>query len=230
MAGRISYYGGIVLNGLVLDLDAGKKDSYIGYGSSWIDISNNNNNGTLINGPTFSSNNGGVLIFDGVDDYCVNPLSLGFTGPLTVMTFAKSNTPVWSNYGGLGSARFNNGYIIHTNLGLSSVTYYILNSTGTYFTLNTVTPSNIQNYNFYAITTNGTNQHKSYLNDTLVGTSTTNITRTNSNISQNNFLASDSGVSGRFTALTIGSHLIYNRELTQQEILQNYNSLKGRYN
>ena len=69
MAGRIAYYGGIVTNGLVLDLDAAKKDSYPGTGTAWNDISGNLNNGTLINGPTFNSGNGGSIVFDGVDDY-----------------------------------------------------------------------------------------------------------------------------------------------------------------
>ncbi len=33
MAGRIAYYGNIVKDGLVLDLDAAKKDSYPGSGT-----------------------------------------------------------------------------------------------------------------------------------------------------------------------------------------------------
>jgi hypothetical protein len=61
MAGRIGYYGGVVKDGLVLDLDAAKLDSYPRTGTSWKDISGNQNNGTLINGPTFDSGNGGVL-------------------------------------------------------------------------------------------------------------------------------------------------------------------------
>ena len=69
MAGRISYLGGIVTQGLVLDLDAAKRDSYVGVGTAWNDISGNGNNGTLTNGPTFNSNNGGSIVFDGVDDY-----------------------------------------------------------------------------------------------------------------------------------------------------------------
>ena len=69
MAGRITYYGGIVTNGLVLYLDAAKRDSYAGIGTAWNDISGNRNNGTLTNGPTFNSANGGNIVFDGADDY-----------------------------------------------------------------------------------------------------------------------------------------------------------------
>ena len=45
MSGRIAYYGNIVKDGLVLDLDAAIMGSYPKTGSTWFDISNNGNNG-----------------------------------------------------------------------------------------------------------------------------------------------------------------------------------------
>ena len=69
MAGRISYYGNIIKDGLVLDLDAGKLQSYPRTGTLWNDVSGFQNNGTLTNGPTFSSTNGGAIVFDGTNDY-----------------------------------------------------------------------------------------------------------------------------------------------------------------
>ena len=59
----------IIENGLVLALDAADKNSYVGSGTSWKDLSGNANNGTLTNGPTFSNVNGGVIVLDGTDDY-----------------------------------------------------------------------------------------------------------------------------------------------------------------
>ncbi len=50
MSGRIAYYGNIVRNGLVLDLDAAKRDSYPGSGTSWRDIAGGVITGSLING------------------------------------------------------------------------------------------------------------------------------------------------------------------------------------
>jgi hypothetical protein len=58
----------IVTNGLVLNLDCGNRLSYPTSGTTWTDLSGNNNNGTLINGPTFNPNNLGSIVFDGVDD------------------------------------------------------------------------------------------------------------------------------------------------------------------
>jgi hypothetical protein len=229
MAGRIGYYGGIVTNGLVLDLDAAKKESYSGYGITWSDISGVGNSGTLTNGPIYNFGNGGCFIFDGVDDFCINPLSTGFTQKMTIITIGKSPNSTWGNYAGLGSARVDNGYIIHNNPGSSTVSFYVINSSGSYTDIGSVTPVNIQNFNFYALTTNGTNSHKRYLNGSIVGTSTTSITRTDTGSSQNNWLGSDSGAGGRYNSIIIGAHLVYNRELSEQEISQIYNAYKSRF-
>lgn len=56
----------IVSDGLVLNLDAGSYSSYPESGTTWTDLSGNSNNGTLTNGPTYSS---GSIVFDGTDDY-----------------------------------------------------------------------------------------------------------------------------------------------------------------
>jgi hypothetical protein len=59
---------GIVQDGLVLNLDAGVSSSYPGSGTTWTDLSGNGNNGTLVNGVAYTSDNGGAMLFDGVDD------------------------------------------------------------------------------------------------------------------------------------------------------------------
>jgi hypothetical protein len=63
----------IITDGLVLALDAANNRSYPGTGTTWSDLSGNGNSGTLTNGPTFNSGNGGSIVFDGVDDYIVTP-------------------------------------------------------------------------------------------------------------------------------------------------------------
>ena len=45
----------IITDGLVLCLDAGNTKSYPGSGTAWSDLSGQGNNGTLTNGPTYSS-------------------------------------------------------------------------------------------------------------------------------------------------------------------------------
>lgn len=53
------YMPDIVRSGLVLNLDAAEPASYPGTGTTWYDLSGNGNNGTLVNGPTYNSANGG---------------------------------------------------------------------------------------------------------------------------------------------------------------------------
>ena len=82
--------GGIITDGLVLYVDAGNTDSYPGSGTTWTDISTNSNNGTLTNGPTFDSGDGGSIVFDGTDDYVDfgNILNIG-TGDASFTGWAK---------------------------------------------------------------------------------------------------------------------------------------------
>ena len=54
-----NYSPKIVTNGLVLCLDAANPKSYVSGSTKWNDLSKNYLNGTLTNGPTFNSANGG---------------------------------------------------------------------------------------------------------------------------------------------------------------------------
>ena len=82
----------IVEDGLVLALDAGNTKSYPGTGTTWTDLSGSNN-GTLVNGPTYSSADGGSIVFDGSNDYVSssNPIVLG-NSPRTLAAWCKGTS------------------------------------------------------------------------------------------------------------------------------------------
>ena len=63
----MSVYSGpnLTSSGIVLCLDSGDSVSYPGTGTVWRDISGQLNNGILVDGPTFNSANGGILVFTG---------------------------------------------------------------------------------------------------------------------------------------------------------------------
>jgi hypothetical protein len=65
----------VVTSGLVVNYDASNATSYPGSGTTWSDLSGNNYSATLVNGPTFSSANGGNIILDGSNDYIALPTS-----------------------------------------------------------------------------------------------------------------------------------------------------------
>ena len=80
----------VVTTGLQLYLDAGNASSYPGSGTTWTDLTVNGRNGTLTNGPTYSSDNGGSIVFDGTDDYVQCTGSLTVTAA-TFVTWIRRN-------------------------------------------------------------------------------------------------------------------------------------------
>ena len=93
MATNYNYFGNLVTNGLVLDLDAAKLASYPGSGTVWRDISGNNYSGFLINGPTFTGiGKQAAIVFDGVNDYvsCSN-ISSSIYQDITISSWVNFN-------------------------------------------------------------------------------------------------------------------------------------------
>jgi hypothetical protein len=221
----MSYNNGprIVTNGLVLHLDAGNSRSYPVSGTSWVDLSRNGYNGQLINGTTFSSSNGGELVFDGVNDY-VNVASMynfATTNQLTAIVWAKSSPATWNDYGFLASKR--NQFIMHPTISSREVAYYMRTNAG--WENRNVTPSNIQIYNQYCMTYNA-GAFVAYLNGLSVTSANLNAT-----------MASDTGDlsigkdedHSRYLNGSITIAQFYNRALTAAEVRQNYHATKGRF-
>lgn len=233
MAGRIAYYGNIVKDGLVLCLDAAKRDSYPGSGTVWRDISGFGNNGTLTNGPTFSSGNYGSIRFDGVDDY----VELGNLQPsiLNTLTITYNVWLKWNGSGLFGCVIGNEpaGLDINTMRGFgirrrSSNRYWLSPGAGSPLILET-SPLNINIYSNYHMVTGvltGT-QAIIYVN----GTSLAQASWTNAITSTYTFKIGTTPLnSADHINSDIASAQIYNRALSAQEILQNYNATKTRYN
>ena len=79
----------IIESNLILHLDASNSSSFDSNDLTvWNDLSSSNNDFTLKNGGvTFSSDNGGSLVFDGYDYFCINPISNLNTSNLTISLF-----------------------------------------------------------------------------------------------------------------------------------------------
>ena len=234
------YYGAppIVTNGLVLALDAGNTKSYVSGSTIWRDLTNPLVSGSLVNGPTFDINNGGSIVFDGVNDYVDN------IGSVSDFSFIQ-NTGIftissWVRLTDLSSAR----YFLGNNDGTTSSKgfWFGYNSSNgalwfaiTYGVGGQNTISYIRN-NFFTDSTwvlvtcvgNGTTC-QFYKNSQIFDSSgalgvlsTGNSTRTLSIGRINNF-------NGEYWKGNISQTSIYNRALSQQEITQNYNATKTRF-
>lgn len=168
---------GFITNGLVLNLDAGNTASYPGTGTIWTNLISGGNNGTLLSGVGFNAAYGGSLVLNGSNTSYVNITSYANTFAETIIVWAKSATSTWSGNGWIASSRTQNGHIIHPNANTKTVDYYIFNGSAGFTGMGGVTPIDITTPHFYAISTNGSNLHKGYLDGALGVTSTTAITR-----------------------------------------------------
>jgi hypothetical protein len=236
----------IVTSGLVLALDAADKLSYRGSGTTWRDLSGNNNTGTLTNGPTFNAGNMGSIVFDGIDDYSTytpTPSILQGNPNLTVMGFYKrtasfNNKGFWgiggSNAGGTSQSICNWNYNNTNEITIDSWNESTF-TTGQTYPLNTWIGVA---WRKIAGPTTRANCIVSIFN----GTSITNYTSTGltvlraesaTNLNINSIggitLGSISVNTDYCSSVNIGCHHIYNRQLSDSEVLQNYNATKGRY-
>jgi Concanavalin A-like lectin/glucanases superfamily len=222
-------YGGapdVVTNGLKVYLDAGQTSSYSGSGSAWNDISGNNNNVTLQNSPTFSSSDGGSIVFNGASQY----------GTGTDLDLDYITIQVWVKSTGFG----NNGYVVNKNYNGATVPYSLSLGNTQFGTTNgmafhsppwyaSLVNTNIMNSNtWYNITGtfDGTTL-KYYVNGVLNSSSTpaVNILPKNDNPFTIGAYLNDSA----YFIGNMSSVLMYNRALTDTEIVQNYNAFASRF-
>lgn len=218
----VSYHPTIVSNGLVLCLDAANPRSYPGNGTSWIDLSKNNYNCVLMNTVAYGS---GAFVFNGSNNYVSLPTGLlSGTGDFTVTQYIASQ----SSGGNLGTtfANYSAGNL-QIFFGGNFIGMY-LGNTGCYLGAspwNTTLPEYTNNPTMItALRSNTTTMF--YINGVLKksGTSSFSI-GTNSN----SFRIGTNTIGTEQYAGKIFSTLVYNRALSESEIIQNYNALKGRY-
>lgn len=232
-------YPPIVTDGLVLNLDAGFRPSYPTLGTTWFDLSGNNNNGTLVNGPTFDSGNNGSFVFDGVNDYAdigtQTPNSLTGNKAFSVCGWFKRNGD-WSGgatwgIGGnntlQGINSFNSNKINEITIDLWGTSTYTTNQT---YSLNEWKYI-VWTYNGTSFTTSNIIIYINLVPYTGNGLSTLRGGSGTPNINTNGVVL---GRAGRLTNQYYGKpniayFSIYSKVLTELEITQNYNATKGRF-
>ena len=227
----------IVTDGLVLYLDAANTKSYPTTGTTWNDLVGINN-GTLTNGPTFSSDNGGSIVFDGVDDYVNLPNSITFgTNPFTIRSvFYLTSFVNNNNEHGLFQSVDNISFPSHHTVFLTVrqdigqegfIRFCVRDSTANQNEIN-ISSTTLQTgivYDIHAIRDNNTIYV--YLNGSLIASQTNGdnmdiLTPTLTTI----------GVTANLVRFLIGRIYltqIYNTALSAAEVLQNYNATKGRF-
>lgn len=226
----------IVTDGLVLYLDAANTKSYVSGSTSWNDISRGGNIGTLVNGPTFNSANCGSIVFDGTNDYISFPpssdsLIQGKTNFTIGLTFqSDTNLVLRSLFGtlryGCGAniglvSSFNN-LVFYNDYGPWPATGGTCNAVG--FS-NYVTPSTW----IYAVATYDGNTTTLYAIKGGNLSIATSVAKTGPSNVFSYSLEIGRGGFGQFLTGKVANAFIYDRTLSQQEVLQNYNTTKSRF-
>jgi hypothetical protein len=224
-----NYSPKIVTDGLALYLDAANSKSYVSGSTSWNDISRTGVNGTLTNGPVFNSGSGGNITFDGNNDYIdLSSATSLWTSNFTINFYIKSNVLgnqfIFSN-GSYGSAATN---IWFDGGGLNNFAVHLRRTDGTgAIGYNFTLPTSYNALGYYSVVYNtGDNTLKLYQNSNLVENKSTSLV--DPSWMPNGWrLGNSSGWSS--VSGSIYNFSIYNRALTAQEVLQNYNATKTRF-
>lgn len=225
-----------VVDGLVFNVDAGDVDSYSGTGSTWYDTVGSENL-TLYNSPTYSTSNGGTFTFAGTDgnadgQYAGSSTDLGLLPQFSVESWVNFDyisgfygqlvTEVWA-----ASANLN--YILGFNPadpgklqgGFWNDDAYNFQMAGT------VTPTTGVWYN--CLVTFDTVNIKMYINGTLDQSIAAQSQPGSSGLGIHVARRWDTVAPYEWINGSIPIARIYNRALTDAEVLQNYNAVKGRY-
>lgn len=232
--------GQIVTNGLVLCLNAADKNSYPGSGTTWRDLSGNVYNGTLTNGPTYSSSNGGAISFDGTDDYIdVTSFNIDAGNAFTLEAFIKPNT-VSGTQTIIKKNTSNDNWPIF-QMVLSGANLYGYYSSiiygqcleGAYTTNNPIT-TNSWYYIAFSKGTGGYTTMKLFINgisvsysNYLYGSHINTIASSTKPIYIGRDLDGPNWINPFNGLMPIAR--VYNIQLSDQEISQNYNAMKTRF-
>jgi len=225
-------FGKIVTDGLVLALDAADANSYTSGSTTWNDLSGNGNNGTLTNGPTFDSANGGSIVFDGSNDY-VEITSLGYPWSTSTITVNLWYYPLSSNPKTSGTdcnlITVENSFEIsigNKNNGYSKI-YYASNP----WAWKGDGGNNMSNDQWNMITfVHSLTDRKMYVNGSLVYTfNDTGGLASGSSSQPSLLLMKRYCCGGSFASGNLANVGLFNRPLSPSEILQNYNTLKPRF-
>ena len=213
----------IPTNGLQLYLDAGNASSYSGSGTSWNDLSGNGRNGTLTNGPTYSSSDGGSIVFDGTNDFVQCTGSLTVTAA-TFVTWIKRN----GNQGQYDGILFSRGAnTTGMNFQASNQLGYHWNDAGnTYNWQSGLTIPNLT-WCMIAVSVTSTAATAYLCQASGITTATNTVNHSSSNLNDIK-LALDDALARYFNG-NIATAQLYNIALSAAEITQNFNALRGRY-
>jgi hypothetical protein len=227
----------IVSSGLILNYDAGNSSSYPGTGTTWFDLSGLGNNGTLINGPAYTSGISGYFTFDGVDDYVECSTSLpGISGDVAAsigcwfMAVGGISTTFYPLVG-WGGSTLGDALMLGLNQPSQSYSLNVQFNGGNWVATADNTYATNTWYYFVCTKTPGAanTTTKIYLNAQEQSLTYT-VSLTPNFVVETNRIGQwvNPGYTTKFPG-RVSTTQMYNRALSANEVTQNFNALRGRY-
>ena len=222
------------LNGLILRYEISDRDSYSG--SNTVTDLVSNSNATLVSGPTYSIN--GYINFDGANDYLstntslnskLSPVNTSLIISHFVWIYPKDNGVIVAE---IGQTTPNISWhdsqieIVGGNLKFGLWTVSGLSS------LNSSISTPFYNWYYVGLTYDG-NIMRGYVNGQLAGTKTlSRLTPYNGSTGLHYAIAAADTTSlgdGTPAKMKLGAFHVYNKALSNQEVVSNYNYTKSNY-
>ena len=227
----------MITRGLIGYWDANNTASYPGTGTTWSDLSGNGYTGTLTNGPTYTSNNGGGIVLDGVNDYVTTTYTAAIGNNFTVAAWCYPTAVGQS----VGSEVVHKAYSATTNsfgidyLSTSKFRFGTINNT-TGSTVTGATTCSINNFYYVALSFGGDASDKTirgyinYQNNMINDALLTNANNPSFNASYAvNFGTFVPSPANNYWTGNIYAVQLYNVSLTENEIQTNFDAMRGRF-
>jgi hypothetical protein len=200
-----------------------------GSGTIATDSSGSGNNGTLMNGPTWTAGKiGGALALNGTSSYVVVPdsASLDIAGSGSISVWVKRNAVSTGDWRAI-LAKGNDNVNAHYNYGMEFASNDHIEidvgggTTGTKVVESTILQNDLINWHHHAVVWNGS-QIKYYYDGVPVGTGWAQAAPSVGNAA--NLFFGQFGTGGDFFSGVIDELRLYNRALTAQDVVTLYSS------
>lgn len=219
---RMSHHP-IVTENLVFWLDAGSSKSYPGTGSTWVDLSSSAKNGTLVGSPVYESTVGSI-VFDASND----EVTVGNFGTFTSMTiccFLRRNGSQ-GNFAGIVFSRGTNVTGLNFRSTTNQLGYHWNDLAGSYNFASNLTVPDLE-WCMVALSVNSSSADLYLCRSSGITKATNTMTHSSTTFDDLKIGVDESGP--RRYKGNIATVNIYNRSLSESEILRNYNAISNRF-
>jgi hypothetical protein len=228
--------GRLISDGLQCFLDITNKNSYPGSGNTWFDISGNNRNFSWVSSPSYTA--GSFPYFSTLGNRCLGPASnsfginntSGYTVSMIMLQNSFASTSALKFYSSNGTGGASRGIFAHATWSDGTI-YFDQGGCCDVNTRTFVASGGADSWNVITLQRDtNSSTRRIYKNGTLLTTNTNAAANINLSSTNVDLGSSDEygGNSSTWNARLAG-FLVYNRGLSQAEISENVESLRGRF-